>query len=129
MPTAAEEAEVSASSAMEESAPACGTESEEEEREVSLLKGRKVPLELGHSHLHWMRYVKTHVRRPQKAYTLEQIATHVDPSRSVWMALRGLVYDVTPYIRYHPGGKETLMRGAGRDATRIFGQTLIHTAL
>ncbi len=99
-----------------------GTESDEEEREILLLKGKKVPLKPGFSHLHWMRYVKTHVRRPLKPYTLAQVSTHIDPTRSVWMALRGLVYDVTPYLRYHPGGKETLMRGAGKDATKMFGQ-------
>lgn len=36
------------------------------------------------------------------------------------MAIRGLVYNVTPYMEYHPGGRAQLMRGAGMDATRLF---------
>ena len=67
-----------------------------------------------------MAYIRTAVRRPLKHYTLADISTHVDPSRSVWMAIRGLVYDVTPYLRYHPGGIPQLMRGAGRDCTAMF---------
>ena len=38
-----------------------------------------------------------------------------------WMVIRGKVYNVTRYLDFHPGGKPELMRGAGRDATRLFG--------
>lgn len=72
--------------------------------------------------MHWMQYVRTAVRRPQKAYTLADIATHTDPRRSVWMAIHGRVYDVTAYLRYHPGGIPQLMKGAGKDCTKMFGQ-------
>lgn len=42
-------------------------------------------------------------------------------SRSdAWTALEGKVYNMTPYLRFHPGGQETLMRIAGRDGTRLF---------
>jgi len=30
------------------------------------------------------------------------------------------VYDVTPYLRYHPAGVDEIMRGAGDDATLLF---------
>ena len=30
------------------------------------------------------------------------------------------VYNVTPYIRFHPGGVKYIMMGAGRDATALF---------
>jgi len=36
--------------------------------------------------------------------------------------LRGVVYDVTRYMDYHPGGAEELMRGAGEDATSLFAE-------
>ena len=32
------------------------------------------------------------------------------------------VYNVTPYMRYHPGGIDELMKGAGKVATEIFNQ-------
>ncbi|CAM9130709.1 unnamed protein product [Choristocarpus tenellus] len=30
------------------------------------------------------------------------------------------VYNITPFLHYHPGGVETVMRGAGRDCTALF---------
>jgi cytochrome b involved in lipid metabolism len=32
------------------------------------------------------------------------------------------VYDVTEYVKYHPGGVEEIMKGAGQDATNMFNQ-------
>jgi cytochrome b involved in lipid metabolism len=42
--------------------------------------------------------------------------------KDAWMALGGKVYNITPYIAYHPGGEPELMKGAGRDGTRLFGE-------
>lgn len=39
-----------------------------------------------------------------------------------WMVLGGRVYNVTPYANYHPGGVGELMRGAGKDGTKLFGE-------
>mmetsp|Transcript_17084 Transcript_17084/g.12143 ORF Transcript_17084/g.12143 Transcript_17084/m.12143 type:complete len:92 (-) Transcript_17084:32-307(-) len=36
-----------------------------------------------------------------------------------WTVVDGLVYDITKYIRIHPGGKK-IMRGAGKDSTDLF---------
>ncbi len=32
----------------------------------------------------------------------------------------GNVYNITPYLDYHPGGVDEIMKGAGIDATAIF---------
>ena len=32
----------------------------------------------------------------------------------------GTVYNVTPYMEFHPGGIPELMRGAGIDGTHLF---------
>jgi cytochrome b involved in lipid metabolism len=37
-----------------------------------------------------------------------------------WTILRGKVYDITPYLEFHPGGIDKLMLGAGRDCTQLF---------
>eukprot|EP00516_Mucochytrium_quahogii_P011781 CAMPEP_0203783934 /NCGR_PEP_ID=MMETSP0100_2-20121128/189_1 /ASSEMBLY_ACC=CAM_ASM_000210 /TAXON_ID=96639 /ORGANISM=" , Strain NY0313808BC1" /LENGTH=404 /DNA_ID=CAMNT_0050685865 /DNA_START=1195 /DNA_END=2408 /DNA_ORIENTATION=+ len=37
-----------------------------------------------------------------------------------WMAIRGKVYNVTPYARYHPGGVAELARAAGDDGSTLF---------
>lgn len=37
-----------------------------------------------------------------------------------WIAVRGVVYDVTPFLARHPGGAAILLRHAGTDATELF---------
>lgn len=37
-----------------------------------------------------------------------------------WTALNNTVYDITPYLEYHPGGIPILMSAAGRDSTALF---------
>ncbi|QRV89472.1 cytochrome b5 [Ceratobasidium sp. AG-Ba] len=40
-----------------------------------------------------------------------------------WSAFGGKVYNITPYLPYHPGGERELMRVAGRDGTKLFATT------
>jgi cytochrome b involved in lipid metabolism len=40
------------------------------------------------------------------------------------MALDGIVYNITPYVRFHPGGGKELLRGAGRDGTKLFSKSI-----
>lgn len=51
--------------------------------------------------------------------TLAELATHCTPT-DAWMAVHGKCYNVTRYMAFHPGGRDELMRGVGRDATRLF---------
>ena len=37
-----------------------------------------------------------------------------------WTAYAGKVYNITPYMAYHPGGEKMLMAGAGKDSTKLF---------
>lgn len=39
-----------------------------------------------------------------------------------WSAFNGKVYNITPYLAFHPGGERELMRVAGRDGTELFGE-------
>jgi cytochrome b involved in lipid metabolism len=36
------------------------------------------------------------------------------------MAINGKVYNVTAYLPFHPGGEKEMMRGVGRDGTKLF---------
>ena len=38
-----------------------------------------------------------------------------------WTIIRGRVYNITPYLSFHPGGEDQLMLGAGKDSTALFG--------
>ncbi|KAK7603504.1 hypothetical protein V9T40_003503 [Parthenolecanium corni] len=51
--------------------------------------------------------------------TPEELAQH-NKETDAWMAIGGIVYNVTEYLSFHPGGEEELMRGVGTDATKLF---------
>ena len=53
--------------------------------------------------------------------TKKELAKH-NRKRDCWLALNGIVYNVTPYMDYHPGGWDELMKGAGKDATKMFNE-------
>lgn len=42
--------------------------------------------------------------------------------KDAWTVMGGKVYNVTPYLGFHPGGEAELLKGAGRDGTRLFGE-------
>ncbi|KYK57569.1 heme/steroid binding protein [Drechmeria coniospora] len=91
---------------------------------------KKVVLDPGHSPLDWARIsgpdADLRGLPPSTPYI------RVTPSmlkkqtgrkgKDAWMALNGKVYNVTPYVDFHPGGVPELMRGAGRDGTKLFGE-------
>ncbi|KAI1430180.1 hypothetical protein F5Y12DRAFT_722423 [Xylaria sp. FL1777] len=52
-------------------------------------------------------------------YTTNEVAAHNTPA-DVWMTIHGQVYDVTSYLRDHPGGAEVLVDVAGKDASEEF---------
>ncbi|XP_068209660.1 cytochrome b5 reductase 4 isoform X2 [Palaemon carinicauda] len=53
--------------------------------------------------------------------TPHELAKH-NKRNDCWMVLKGKVYNITPYMEYHPGGEEELMRGVGIDATDLFNE-------
>ena len=47
------------------------------------------------------------------------VSSH-DKAWDCWIVLNQVVYDVTLYLEYHPGGKAEIMKYAGQDATEAF---------
>jgi cytochrome b involved in lipid metabolism len=53
-----------------------------------------------------------------KTYKLKDVAAHA-AQEDCWLAIHGKVYDVTHYIKSHPGGT-AILEGCGKDATDLF---------
>ncbi|XP_074580054.1 cytochrome b5-like [Curcuma longa] len=54
-----------------------------------------------------------------KVYTLAEVSTH-NSSKDCWLVICGKVYDVTKFLKEHPGGDEVLLLSTGKDATHDF---------
>lgn len=51
---------------------------------------------------------------------MAELARHKS-KEDCWQAYGGKVYNVTPFLKYHPGGVPELMRAAGKDGEFFFG--------
>jgi len=89
-------------------------------------KAGKVALAPGHSPLDWaalkssgtdLRGVDTLMRIPPS------ILKQHNKRDDAWSAFNGKVYNITPYLPFHPGGEKELLRVAGRDGTKLFATT------
>uniref|UniRef100_A0A8C5ESK1 Cytochrome b5 reductase 4 n=1 Tax=Gouania willdenowi TaxID=441366 RepID=A0A8C5ESK1_GOUWI len=86
----------------------------------------KVALKPGHSLMDWIRYSKsgkdlTGLKGRLIEVTQEELEKH-NTRGDCWTCIRGMVYNVTAYMEYHPGGEEELMKAAGADGTELFDQ-------
>ncbi|KAI9541373.1 Cytochrome b5 reductase 4 [Dissostichus eleginoides] len=89
----------------------------------------KVALKPGHSLMDWIRFSKsgkdlTGLRGRLIEVTKEELQKH-NTRDDCWTCIRGMVYNVTPYMDYHPGGEEELMKAAGMDGTDLFDQSSV----
>ncbi|XP_076232364.1 cytochrome b5 reductase 4 isoform X2 [Calliopsis andreniformis] len=84
----------------------------------------KTALAPGHSLMDWIRLSNsgvdlTGVGGVSRVVTLSELANH-NKENDAWIAIRGIVFNVTRYMDFHPGGISELMRGVGKDATKLF---------
>jgi len=56
---------------------------------------------------------------PEKEFSLEEIAKH-NTKEDLWIAVKGIVLNVTDWVDEHPGGPQALFSHMGRDATEEF---------
>eukprot|EP00040_Diaphanoeca_grandis_P021434 m.114181 g.114181 ORF g.114181 m.114181 type:complete len:120 (-) comp28338_c1_seq1:1435-1794(-) len=54
-----------------------------------------------------------------KTIALAEVANH-SSGTDCWVAIDGLVYDITKFLDQHPGGEEVVLETAGGDATEGF---------
>ena len=55
-----------------------------------------------------------------RRYDYSEIAQHNDEANGYWIAIEGVVYDVSELLHLHPGGRRILQLYAGMDATEGF---------
>lgn len=55
---------------------------------------------------------------------MEELSQH-STRESAWCALNGIVYDVTIYLDFHPGG-DILLQGCGKECAGLFSNYFIN---
>ena len=102
-------------------------------RPGSLEKARKVQLEPGFSLPQWMKFSEDadlsggvgkadpDYEATWKEWPIAEIRKH-NTREDFWIVIHGKVYNLTPYLPYHPGGIDILMKTAGNNGTVLFDQ-------
>jgi cytochrome-b5 reductase len=57
--------------------------------------------------------------RPLRKIQWEEIRQHKSVHDG-WIVLKGKVYNLSPYLPYHPGGETVLKQALGKDVTQLF---------
>lgn len=84
----------------------------------------KVLLSPGHSPMDWA--VLTRSGNLSGVGTFQRVTpSHLKTmtgrkGKPAWSSWQGKVYNITPYLPFHPGGEAELMKAAGRDGTKLF---------
>lgn len=59
--------------------------------------------------------------KANQSVKMEELRKHCFPE-DAWTAIRGEVFDITEYIKRHPGGQSAIKKILGQDGTRLFGR-------
>ncbi|WVZ62517.1 hypothetical protein U9M48_012256 [Paspalum notatum var. saurae] len=86
----------------------------------------KVPFEKGYSQMDWLKLTRTHPdlaglkgQSNRRLISLDEVKQHKSGD-SIWTVLKGRVYNIAPYMKFHPGGVDMLMKASGKDCTALF---------
>ncbi|KAI5370084.1 Putative cytochrome b5-like heme/steroid binding domain, cytochrome b5, heme-binding protein [Septoria linicola] len=84
----------------------------------------KVLLKPGHSPMDWAALTKkgniSGVSTFQRVTPSQLKSMTGRKGKPAWSSWQGKVYNITPYLPFHPGGEAELMKAAGRDGTKLF---------
>jgi len=90
-------------------------------------KSKKVMLAPGHSTLDWANLKGSGADLRGGVTSLLRVTPSMlkehNKKDDAWTAINGKVYNMTPYLPFHPGGEKEMMRVAGRDGTKLFALT------
>lgn len=86
----------------------------------------KVPFEKGYSQMDWLKLTRTHPDLAglkglsnKRLVSMSEVKQH-QTEGSMWTVLKGHVYNIYPYMKFHPGGVDMLMKAVGKDCTSLF---------
>ncbi|KAL6569937.1 hypothetical protein OROMI_014451 [Orobanche minor] len=86
----------------------------------------KVPFEKGYSQMDWLKLTRTHPdlaglkgQSDRRLISMNEVKQHQSEG-SMWTVLKGRVYNISPYMKFHPGGADMLMKTVGKDCTSLF---------
>lgn len=86
----------------------------------------KVPFEKGYSQMDWLKLTQTHPdlaglkgQSNKRLISMNEVKQHQNEG-SMWTVLKGRVYNLSPYMKFHPGGADMLMKAVGKDCTSLF---------
>lgn len=86
----------------------------------------KVPFEKGYSQMDWLKLTRTHPdlaglkgQSNKRLISMSEVNQH-QTEGAMWTVLKGRVYNIYPYMKFHPGGVDMLMKTVGKDCTSLF---------
>ncbi|PKI62938.1 hypothetical protein CRG98_016577 [Punica granatum] len=86
----------------------------------------KVPFEKGYSQMDWLKLTRMHPdlaglkgQSNRRLISMNEVKEH-RMEGSMWTVLKGRVYNLSPYMKFHPGGVDILMKAVGKDCTSLF---------
>ncbi|KAK2637026.1 hypothetical protein Ddye_031818 [Dipteronia dyeriana] len=86
----------------------------------------KVPFEKGYSQVDWLKLTRTHPdlaglkgQSNRRLITMSEVKQN-QTEGDMWTVFKGRVYNISPYMKFHPGGVDMLMKGVGKDCTALF---------
>lgn len=86
----------------------------------------KVPFEKGYSQMDWLKLTRSHPdlaglkgKSNRRLISMDEVRQHQTEGQ-MWTVLKGRVYNISPYMKFHPGGVDMLMKGVGKDCTSLF---------
>ncbi|GAA0144115.1 reductase [Lithospermum erythrorhizon] len=86
----------------------------------------KVPFEIGFSPMDWLKLTRTHPdlaglrgQSNKRLISMNEVKEH-KTGDAMWTVLKGRVYNISPYMKFHPGGEDFLMKAVGKDCTSLF---------
>ncbi|WMV10791.1 hypothetical protein MTR67_004176 [Solanum verrucosum] len=84
----------------------------------------KVPYEKGYSQMDWLKLTRTHPdlaglkgQSNRRLISIDEVKEHQN-AEAMWTVLKGHVYNITPYMKFHPGAYTFLFRCRHADEGR-----------